>query len=169
MPGKDLSHPTARRARRAAVDIAWQVAYRAGFAVARVWWHLRRPAHQGALVAVRVGDDLLLVRASYRREWNFPGGGVRSDETPSQAAHRELREEVGLSGLALDPAGAEHGLWDGRRDCVYFFETRLEQAPVLRVDGREIVGAQLVGPDMLKRVALTGPVAAYLARFHPKT
>lgn len=28
--------------------------------------------------------------------WQFPQGGIRSDETPEQAMYRELREEIGL-------------------------------------------------------------------------
>ena len=150
-------------ARGRPADVLWRLAYRALFPMARAWWHLSRPHHEGALVAIWVGSALLLVRSSYRAEWNFPGGGLRRGEPPEEAARRELAEEVGLVGGTLVPAGELSGLWDGRHDRVHFFELRLEQPPELEFDGREIVGARLVSADDLRRIPLTGPVAAYLA------
>lgn len=45
-----------RRARRPTrVDIAWQIMFRCGFPLARLWWRLRRQRHEGALVAIHVG------------------------------------------------------------------------------------------------------------------
>ena len=59
------------------LDAAWRLAFRLGFPLARVWWRLRRARHEGALVAVYVDRAVLLVRSSYRVEWNFPGGSVK--------------------------------------------------------------------------------------------
>ncbi len=144
------------------LDLAWRTAFRLGFPLARLWWGLRRPQHEGALVAVHVGPALLLVCSSYRRAWNFPGGGIRPGETPEAAARRELAEEVGLAASTLLPAGTVCGLWDGRHDRVHFFELRLDRLPDLRLDNREIIAARLMSPDTLRGMALTGPVSAYL-------
>jgi 8-oxo-dGTP diphosphatase len=149
-------------------DLAWRTTYRLGFPLARIWWRLRRRPHQGSLVAVYVGQALLLVRASYRAQWNFPGGSVRRGETPEAAARREMAEEIGLTTAApLRPAGVVRGHWDGRQDQVHVFELRLDRLPTLRLDNREIIAARLMAPHALRGMTLTGPVAAYLARTPP--
>jgi 8-oxo-dGTP diphosphatase len=149
-------------------DLAWRTAFRAGFPLARLWWRLLRPRHQGAAVAVWVGPALLLVRSSYRRGWHLPGGGVRRSETPEAAARRELAEEVGLKASLLSAVGSCCGTWDGRRDRVYFFELRLAELPELKLDNREIIEARLIPPAELQRLMPTGPLAAYLDRArHP--
>jgi 8-oxo-dGTP diphosphatase len=157
--------PSLERARSAMlIDSVWRMVLRLGFLLARAWWHLRRPRHEGALVAIYVGRALLLVKSSYRAEWNFPGGSVRPGETPDAAAQREMEEEIGLSSYTLFPAGSVCGIWDGRRDRVHFFELHLDRMPELRLDNREIVAAHLASPEELHGIALTGAVAAYLDR-----
>ena len=142
----------------------WRMMLRLGFPLARAWWHVRRPRHEGALVAIYVGQALLLVKSSYRAEWSFPGGGIRPGETPDAAAQREMEEEIGLSSYPLLPAGSVCGIWDGREDHVHFFELHLDCLPELRLDNREIVAARLVSPEELHGIALTEAVAAYLSR-----
>ncbi|UZJ58281.1 NUDIX domain-containing protein [Pseudomonas sp. KU26590] len=48
-----------------------------------------------ATVICRRDNQILYVRKSKSR-WNLPGGKVEADESPAQAAARELREETGL-------------------------------------------------------------------------
>jgi 8-oxo-dGTP diphosphatase len=137
--------------------------FRVGFPLARIWWRLTGSRHQGALVAVYVGPALLLVRSSYRTAWNFPGGTVRTGETPEMAARRELAEEVGIAAPTLRSADTVSGLWEGRRDRVHLFELQLDRMPTLRLDNREIVEARFIPVEQTRGFAVTGPVAAYLA------
>ncbi|WNC92750.1 NUDIX hydrolase [Paraburkholderia sp. FT54] len=157
--------PSLERVRPATlIDFVWRIVLRFGFRFVRAWWHLRRPRHEGALVAIYVGRALLLVKASYRAEWNFPGGSVRPGEAPVAAAQREMEEEIGLSSYTLVPAGSACGIWDGRRDQVHFFELHLDRMPELRLDNREIVAAHLASPEEMHDIALTEAVTAYLGR-----
>jgi len=41
--------------------------------------------------------------------WQFPQGGMRSDETPVEAMYRELKEETGLSANQVELLGATPG------------------------------------------------------------
>ena len=143
-------------------DFIWRIVLRVGFRLARIWWHVRRPSHEGALVAIYVGQALLLVKSSYRSEWGLPGGSIHPGEAPHTAARRELQEEIGFSSNALRPVGSVSGVWDGRRDRVHFFELRLDSAPDLRLDNREIIATRLASPEELSGIALTAAVAAYL-------
>ena len=47
-------------------------------------------------------QEILLVEHTYTKGWHFPGGGVKTGETPIQAVIRELREETGVIAKA-DP------------------------------------------------------------------
>jgi 8-oxo-dGTP diphosphatase len=42
------------------------------------------------------GARIMMVRTSYKDEWEIPGGMVEEGETPSEACRREVREELGL-------------------------------------------------------------------------
>ncbi len=136
--------------------------YRLVFPVAKFWWFISRAQHEGALVATYVGSDLLLLRGSYRRGWNFPGGGLKRFETPEQAARREFQEEIGLLAPPLKSTGNIEGFWNWRSETVHFFELHLEKMPAIKIDNREIIEARLVSPGDLPNMELTGAVAAYL-------
>ncbi|MFZ5951762.1 MAG: NUDIX hydrolase [Candidatus Rifleibacteriota bacterium] len=56
-------------------------------------------------IAVVVRDGKVLVQERFRRNrgmvFEFPGGSIDQDETPEQAAIRELWEETGLENLSI--------------------------------------------------------------------
>lgn len=63
-----------------------------------------RERHVRVRTFIRNNDDgdILLVRSWFgHQKWNLPGGGIRRDETPAEAAVREVYEETGLR-IAVD-------------------------------------------------------------------
>lgn len=53
--------------------------------------------------------QLLWARRIGQDAWQFPQGGMRSDETPAEAMYRELAEEVGLLPDHVELIGATRG------------------------------------------------------------
>lgn len=71
------------------------------------------PHFRAGVVAVvrRVdGQVLAFERADVRGAWQLPQGGIEGDETPEQAAWRELTEETGLGPNDVRLVG-EHEAW----------------------------------------------------------
>ncbi|MCF4099084.1 NUDIX domain-containing protein [Maritalea mediterranea] len=50
----------------------------------------------GARIMLVDGERVLLIRQTYVRGWQFPGGGVEPGETALEAGMRETFEETGL-------------------------------------------------------------------------
>ena len=51
------------------------------YRMALVYWRIARPSTNGAFVAVWHEGRILAIKNSYKAQWSFPGGGVKSSET----------------------------------------------------------------------------------------
>src|SRR5438067_13089326 len=89
--------PTAYAARMRVPIPLLRVMYRCAYWLLRAYWFVRRPEVQGVKCVLTDGDQVLLVRHTYgHREWDLPGGAVKRDEPPLNAARREMHEELGI-------------------------------------------------------------------------
>lgn len=138
------------------IDRCYQLAYTCAYQLARVYWRIRRPRTHGALVAIWHRGRVLLVRNSYVKYYSLPGGYVREGESGRAAAVRELREEIALD---VEPETLQLALdvtrnWEGKRDRVELFRLDSIEEPVVSVDNREIVRAQMFSPEDALRLPL---------------
>ena len=61
------------------------------------------------IVLINGFNQVFWARRVRRDGWQFPQGGMNSDETPIEAMYRELHEETGLKPDAVDVLGATSG------------------------------------------------------------
>ena len=146
------------------IDVWWRLAYRAAHRLLCCWWWLRRPAAEGAGVAVWCDGRLLVVRSSYRTTLDLPGGGLEPGETARNAAARELREEVGLTAPLeeLHEAVRLTFVQEHRRITDTVFEWRTDRRDPPRIDRREIVWAGWLTPAELRQAKLAQPLMEYV-------
>jgi 8-oxo-dGTP diphosphatase len=142
------------------VDRAFQLAYVCAYRMMRVYWTVRRPTTNGALVTIWNRGEVLLVRNSYVNYYTLPGGYLRRGETSREAALRELREEVGVSAQSgdLKLLVDETHAWEGKQDHVSIFALELDERPEIRVDHREVIDAAWFSPERALELELFPPL-----------
>ena len=102
--------------------------------------------------------ELLLIRNSYGKTHLFvlPGGGIRRSETPTEAAAREVREEVGIAAECLALVSIHSNWSEGKRDTIHLFTAFTDQRP--RADSFEVEEARFFSlqnlPDSVSAATL---------------
>jgi 8-oxo-dGTP pyrophosphatase MutT (NUDIX family) len=65
-------------------------------------------------------DRVMLLRTTYKPDWEIPGGSIQPGETPSEAVRREVREELGIEPPIGDLLVVDWAPWEGVGDIVLF-------------------------------------------------
>lgn len=145
-------------------DLLWRLFYRAAFLAQLAVHFVLRPQVVGAHVVVRVGEKVLVVRNSYRKELGFPAGRVGRGEDVGEAARRELFEEVGITAPpeGLRPLGVVVKRHEFKTDHAHFFELALDAEPEVAIDRREVVWAGFLDRDSLADARVQATARAWL-------
>jgi 8-oxo-dGTP diphosphatase len=126
-----------------------------------------QPIEVVAAIARRGGQILIAKRTETDHlpgQWEFPGGKIEPGEKPRQALKRELREELGCSGIIGDVIHTlEHTYPDGRHVRLRFFHVEIEGDPE-PLHHAELRWVKPVGLRLFPFVEADRPLIEALAR-----
>jgi ADP-ribose pyrophosphatase YjhB (NUDIX family) len=147
-------------------DRAFQLAYVCAYQMMRAYWTVRRPTTHGALVTLWNEGQVLLVRNSYVPYYSLPGGYIHAGESGSEAAARELGEEVGLTTRPeqLSLVHEETHPWQGKQDHVQIFSLDVPRRPQIKIDHREVIEAAWWSPERALTLNLFPPLRKVIAQ-----
>jgi len=101
----------------------------------------------------------LMVRTSYKQHWDIPGGIVEPGETPTEAAEREVKEELGVVVKAGRLLVCENVLLTGKELLTaYIFEGDRLDVDAYTIDGEEVLEASWCSPVKRRAYTQTAPI-----------
>ena len=108
------------------------------FPFIKLYWLIFRPHCFGVNAILIFQNKILLCQNTYRPHlWSLPGGGVKKHEDLQLAISREIKEEVGLSGLKLKKVGTVEVFEEFTPNTVGVY-TAVANSPDVVIDGVEI-------------------------------
>ena len=120
----------------------------------------------GVIVICRKGDKILVQREySYPVDeilWQFPGGKIEADETPEQAATRELAEESGIKAENAKCIGWFYP--DNRRTNARLFVVECDYVTddeKARPDDTEFIESEWIENGQISQMVRRGEVRNY--------
>lgn len=117
-------------------------------------------AKERATIVCHRNRRVLLVARGRSSRWTLPGGVIRRGESALDAAHRELREETGLTGLEL----AYFFYVDGSVKRHHVFVASLPRG-AHACPGREIALCRWVGIDAVPHWPASAPTQRIIRQF----
>ena len=126
-----------------------------------------RPYVQGSYVLCLYKNQALLIKNSYKRYWTLPCGGIAKDESPLEAAIREVEEEVGLF---LDPEQLQFvqkiiSQEDYKEDHIHLFVYRFRHKPSVRIDYKEVEDFVWVDKKLLAQYPVFKPIEPFIKSY----
>ncbi len=110
---------TMKRILRPFLPLAW--------ILLRVYWFIFRPIGYGVKAVIICDNDVLLIRHTYgKRNWTFPGGGVKAREAKEVALKREVMEEIGIDLEKTIFAGSFVSSKEFKKDNVSVYISRVK-------------------------------------------
>ena len=98
---------------------------------------------------IETSDGILLVKPSYKKGWDLPGGIVEFNESPVEGLRREVIEELGTSAEigGLRCADYIHSDWERRPVIMLIFSATISINEVC-IDGQELINWRIVSRDV---------------------
>lgn len=134
----------------------------------RQWQRQLEKKNVSSNVLVCCGQEILIVKPNYKSHWTLPGGVVDKNESPKQAAARELQEETGIVADQLEFAGVSYmpGHSGFPDKLTFSFIYNCSQKPALVLQEEEIEESDWVKFDTL--LDKTGKKRAFYANIQDK-
>ncbi len=131
-------------------------------------WFFTRPKLQGTSCIVRCGSEILLVDYKYGSGWNFPTGLIQiENESPQEAAHRELMAEFSIKTKVLQYIGYVFCRFQCRRDRIYCFVVELNTKEV-NASNKDVRAIQWVPIKEIENVKISPFSKEIIARWFKK-
>lgn len=98
---------------------------------------------------IETSDGILLVKPSYKKGWDLPGGIVEFNESPVEGLRREVIEELGTSAEigGLRCVDYIHSDWERRPVIMLIFSATISINEVC-IDGQELINWRIVSRDV---------------------
>ncbi|KQM62358.1 MULTISPECIES: NUDIX domain-containing protein [unclassified Sphingomonas] len=118
---------------------------------ARLVWRVTRPRTIGVRALLLDPDGrVALVRHTYLDGWYLPGGGVKKGEAIADALHRELAEEVAVTGATVERIlGVYHNRRESKDDHVVVYVARAAGDTLRGADRLEVAEVGWFAADAL--------------------
>ena len=138
--------------------------YKLAYKIILLVWFFYRPTVRGVYIAVWYDKKILVIKNSYKKQFIIPCGRIKRGESLTDAAIRELREEVGLKVDASELKFIGQYTYNYKyvSEIGSFFELEILTLPDIRVDNREVVWAGFKSPDEALSLKLNPLVKSYI-------
>ena len=141
-----------------------RIFYRLAYKLILFVWFFYRPTVKGVYIAVWYDKKILIIKNSYKKQFTIPCGRIKHGENLTEAAVRELNEEVGLKVYEseLKFIGQYRYKYKYVSEIGNIFELEMSNLPNISVDNREVVWAGFTAPDKALLLELNPLVKSYM-------